>query len=131
MILFVKGFDNLRSQSVAPPQWTMRNVDDRYYRDLLLANSNFYMMEYVFGSFSLVHDAFLCCRNRLLLFILNICKDVLGHLPKVVGIDVVEMALWAKAHMNMPQFYILKLDPCFSCRLLCSRSKNSLLLELL
>ncbi|KAL2454988.1 Exocyst complex component SEC3A [Abeliophyllum distichum] len=60
---FLLGFDNLRSQSVAPPQWTMRNVDDR---------------------------------NRLLLCILNICKDVLGRLPKVVGIDVVEMALWAK-----------------------------------
>ncbi|KAK6115414.1 hypothetical protein DH2020_007683 [Rehmannia glutinosa] len=59
----LEGFDNLRNQSVAPPQWTMRNVDDR---------------------------------NRLLLCILNICKDVLGHLPKVVGIDVVEMALWAK-----------------------------------
>ncbi|EPS72833.1 hypothetical protein M569_01920 [Genlisea aurea] len=60
---FMLGFDNLRSQSVAPPQWTMRNVDDR---------------------------------NRLLFCILNVCKDVLGHLPKVVGIDVVEMALWAK-----------------------------------
>ncbi|XP_031406363.1 exocyst complex component SEC3A-like [Punica granatum] len=60
---FMLGFDNLRSQSVAPPQWTMRNTDDR---------------------------------NRLLLSILNVCKDVLGHLPKVVGIDVVEMALWAK-----------------------------------
>ncbi|KAG6408696.1 hypothetical protein SASPL_131715 [Salvia splendens] len=60
---FMLGFDNLRNQSVAPSQWTMRNVDDR---------------------------------NRLLLCILNICKDVLGRLPKVVGIDVVEMALWAK-----------------------------------
>ncbi|GAV71624.1 Sec3 domain-containing protein [Cephalotus follicularis] len=60
---FTLGFDNLRSQSVAPPQWTMRNVDDR---------------------------------NRLLFCILNICKDILGRLPKVVGIDVVEMALWAK-----------------------------------
>ncbi|KAL8225763.1 hypothetical protein R6Q57_018320 [Mikania cordata] len=60
---FMLGFDNLRSQSVAPPQWTMRNIDDR---------------------------------NRLLLCMLNMCKDVLGHLPKVVGIDVVEMALWAK-----------------------------------
>ncbi|KAL8053901.1 hypothetical protein ABFX02_05G103000 [Erythranthe guttata] len=60
---FMLGFDNLRNQSVAPPQWTMRNLDDR---------------------------------NRFLLCILNICKDVLGHLPKVVGIDVVEMALWAK-----------------------------------
>lgn len=60
---FTLGFDNLRSQSVAPPQWTMRNIDDR---------------------------------NRLLLCILNICRDILGRLPKVVGIDVVEMALWAK-----------------------------------
>ncbi|KAM5564782.1 exocyst complex component SEC3A [Rosa sericea] len=60
---FTLGFDNLRSQSVAPPQWTMRNIDDR---------------------------------NRLLLCILNICKDALEQLPKVVGIDVVEMALWAK-----------------------------------
>ncbi|KAJ7007332.1 hypothetical protein NC653_006392 [Populus alba x Populus x berolinensis] len=60
---FTLGFDNLRSQSVTPPQWTMRNIDDR---------------------------------NRLLFCILNICKDVLGRLPKVVGIDVVEMALWAK-----------------------------------
>ncbi|CAL5349147.1 unnamed protein product [Camellia sinensis] len=60
---FMLGFDNLRSQSVAPPQWTMRNVDDR---------------------------------NRLVFCILNTCKDILGHLPKVVGIDVVEMALWAK-----------------------------------
>ncbi|XP_019417623.1 PREDICTED: exocyst complex component SEC3A-like isoform X4 [Lupinus angustifolius] len=34
--------------------------------------------------------------NRLLFSILNICKDVLDRLPKVVGIDVVEMALWAK-----------------------------------
>lgn len=25
-----QGFDNLRSQSVSPPQWTMRNVDDRW-----------------------------------------------------------------------------------------------------
>ncbi|KAF2283766.1 hypothetical protein GH714_015037 [Hevea brasiliensis] len=60
---FTLGFDNLRSQRVAPPQWTMRNTDDR---------------------------------NRLIFCVLNICKDVLGRLPKVVGIDVVEMALWAK-----------------------------------
>ncbi|KAK9271192.1 hypothetical protein L1049_026782 [Liquidambar formosana] len=64
---FMLGFDNLRSQSVSPPQWTMRNIDDR---------------------------------NRLLLCILNICKDVLGRLPKVVGIDVVEMALWAKENTS-------------------------------
>ncbi|URE40592.1 hypothetical protein MUK42_17420 [Musa troglodytarum] len=60
---FMLGFDNLRSQSVAPPQWTMRNKDDR---------------------------------NRILLCILNICKEILGRIPKVVGIDIVEMALWAK-----------------------------------
>ncbi|GMI64962.1 exocyst complex component sec3A [Hibiscus trionum] len=62
---FTLGFDNLRSQSVAlaPPQWTMRNCDDR---------------------------------NRMLVCIINICRDVLGRVPKVVGIDVVEMALWAK-----------------------------------
>ncbi|XP_047337630.1 exocyst complex component SEC3A-like [Impatiens glandulifera] len=60
---FMLGFDNIRSQSVAPPQWTMRNLHDR---------------------------------NRLLLYILNICKDAIGRLPKVIGIDVVEMALWAK-----------------------------------
>ncbi|XP_042422285.1 exocyst complex component SEC3A-like isoform X2 [Zingiber officinale] len=57
------GFDNLRSQSVAPPQWTMRNKGDR---------------------------------NRILLRILNMSKEILGRLPKVVGIDIVEMALWAK-----------------------------------
>ncbi|XP_020594062.1 exocyst complex component SEC3A-like isoform X2 [Phalaenopsis equestris] len=60
---FMLGFDNLRSQSVAPPQWTLRNKDDR---------------------------------NRLLLCILNMSKEVLGCLPKVIGIDIVEMALWAK-----------------------------------
>ncbi|KAL5777912.1 hypothetical protein ACOSP7_010838 [Xanthoceras sorbifolium] len=64
---FTLGFDNLRSQSVAPPQWTMRNIDDR---------------------------------NRLLMCILNMCKDVLGRLPKVVGVDVVEMALWAKENTS-------------------------------
>jgi hypothetical protein len=35
-------------------------------------------------------------RNRLLMCLLNTCRDVQGRLPKVVGIDVVEMALWAK-----------------------------------
>ncbi|KAH7679372.1 Exocyst complex component Sec3 C-terminal protein [Dioscorea alata] len=60
---FMLGFDNLRSQSVAPPQWTMHNTDDR---------------------------------NRLLHGILNMCKEMLGRLPKVVFIDIVEMALRAK-----------------------------------
>ncbi|CAA0821952.1 Exocyst complex component SEC3A, partial [Striga hermonthica] len=71
---FMLGFDNLRSQSVAPPQWTMRNVDDR---------------------------------NRLLLCVLNTCKDMLGRLPKVVGIDVVEMALWAKVLGDVIYFFCL------------------------
>ncbi|KAH6780524.1 exocyst complex component sec3A [Perilla frutescens var. hirtella] len=48
---FILGFDNLRNHSVAPPQWMMRNIDDR---------------------------------------------DSLAHIPKVVGIDIVELALWAK-----------------------------------
>nr|CAD1837291.1 unnamed protein product [Ananas comosus var. bracteatus] len=60
---FMLGFDNLRMQSVAPPQWTMRNKDDR---------------------------------NRILMCILNMCKEILGGTPKVIGIDIVEMALWAK-----------------------------------
>lgn len=60
---FILGFDNLRSQSVAPANWTTRNIDDR---------------------------------NRLLLCILNMCKEMLGRLPKLIGIDIVEMALWAK-----------------------------------
>ncbi|CAN6447700.1 unnamed protein product [Victoria cruziana] len=62
---FTLGFDNLRSHSVSPPQWTMRNTNDR---------------------------------NRFLVCILTMCKDMFGHLPKVTGIDVVEMAIWAKAH---------------------------------
>ncbi|GAB2231179.1 hypothetical protein Droror1_Dr00027467 [Drosera rotundifolia] len=60
---FTLGFENFRSQGVAPPQWTMRNIDDR---------------------------------NRLLVSILNVCKDMLGRVPKVVGLDVWEMALWVK-----------------------------------
>ncbi|XP_040968070.1 exocyst complex component SEC3A isoform X4 [Gossypium hirsutum] len=35
-------------------------------------------------------------RNRILFCILNVCKEAFGRLPEVVGIDVVEMALWAK-----------------------------------
>ncbi|KAK1389369.1 exocyst complex component SEC3A [Heracleum sosnowskyi] len=60
---FQLGFDNLKNHHIAPPHWTMRNVDDR---------------------------------NRLVMCIFNICKDALGRLPKVVGVDIVEMALWAK-----------------------------------
>lgn len=43
---------------------------------------------------------FLMLRNRLLVCILTICKDAMGHLPKVVGIDIVELALWAKVRMS-------------------------------
>lgn len=28
--------------------------------------------------------------------ILNMCKEIYGAIPKVVGMDVVEMAMWAK-----------------------------------
>ncbi|KAJ3670108.1 hypothetical protein LUZ60_010432 [Juncus effusus] len=36
-------------------------------------------------------------RNRLLLSILNMCKESsMNRLPKLVGMDIVEMALWAK-----------------------------------
>lgn len=76
---FTLGFDNLRSQgaALAPPQWTMRNIDDR---------------------------------NRLLLCILNICKDMLGQMPKVVGIDVVEMALWAKENTSTTTTEVITQD---------------------
>lgn len=36
------------------------------------------------------------CRNRLLTCILKLCKENLGRLPKIIGMDVVEMALWAQ-----------------------------------
>ncbi|XP_068656095.1 exocyst complex component SEC3A-like [Aristolochia californica] len=79
---FMLGFDNLRNQSVAPPQWTMRNLDDR---------------------------------NRLLLCILNMCREVLGRPPKVVGIDVVEMALWAKENTTtVPNQVISDAGPAVS-----------------
>ncbi|KAJ0834849.1 putative exocyst complex component Sec3 [Helianthus annuus] len=39
-------------------------------------------------------------RNHLLVCILHICKDAMGHLPKVVGIDIVELALWAKMDLQ-------------------------------
>lgn len=75
----------------------MRNTDDRYHLfDKALVSfiiqDNIIIMIKFTPSFS---SNFLC-RNRLLLCILNVCKDMLGRLPKVVGIDVVEMALWAK-----------------------------------
>ncbi|CAN6371729.1 unnamed protein product [Urochloa humidicola] len=74
---FLLGFDNLRSQSVAPPQWTMRNKEDR---------------------------------NRLLMCILNICKEHLGSIPKVVGMDVVEMAIWAKENTTTKVTQVISKD---------------------
>lgn len=44
------------------------------------------------------------CRNRILMCILNMCKEILGGIPKVVGIDIVEMALWAKVHLKGNSF---------------------------
>jgi hypothetical protein len=32
------------------------------------------------------------------------CKEILSHLSKVVGIDIVELALWAKVYIK--HFYI-------------------------
>ncbi|KAG6483764.1 hypothetical protein ZIOFF_060421 [Zingiber officinale] len=40
-------------------------------------------------------------RNRILLCILNMSKEILGRLPKVVGIDIVEMALWERYVMGI------------------------------
>ncbi|KAL2610093.1 hypothetical protein R1flu_028666 [Riccia fluitans] len=62
---FVLGFDSLKAQAVSPPQWTVRNLDDR---------------------------------NRLVTCILKLCKEHIGRLPRIVGMDVVEMALWAQAN---------------------------------
>uniref|UniRef100_A0A2P2MS98 Exocyst complex component SEC3A n=1 Tax=Rhizophora mucronata TaxID=61149 RepID=A0A2P2MS98_RHIMU len=49
-------------------------------------------------------------RNRVLFCILNLCKDVLGRFPKVVGIDVVEMALWAKENIPVVSKQITQPD---------------------
>lgn len=51
------------------------------------------------------------CRNRILFCILNLCKEALSRLPKVVGIDVVEMALWAKVSDNfiLSEFFTIEL----------------------
>jgi hypothetical protein len=38
------------------------------------------------------------CRNRLLTGILKLCKENVGRIPKIIGMDVVEMALWAQAN---------------------------------
>jgi hypothetical protein len=37
-------------------------------------------------------------RNRLLTGILKLCKENVGRIPKIIGMDVVEMALWAQAN---------------------------------
>jgi len=40
--------------------------------------------------------SFLHFRNHLLTGILKLCKENMGRVPKIVGMDVVEMALWAQ-----------------------------------
>ena len=71
------------------------NININYYKMWSIHDKRWY---FCWRSFPHLIHTFLCrdCRNRLLVCILNICKDVLGRLPKVVGIDIVEMALWAK-----------------------------------
>lgn len=52
-------------------------------------------------------------RNRLLVCILHICKDALVRLPKVVGIDIVELALWAKVCvLFISNIYVSKIRRC-------------------
>ncbi|XP_037429375.1 exocyst complex component SEC3A-like isoform X2 [Triticum dicoccoides] len=82
---FILGFDNLRSQSVSPPQWTMRNKDDR---------------------------------NRLLMCVLNLCKELLGGIPKVVGMDIVEMAIWAKENTTTKATQVASKDGLFDSTVL-------------
>lgn len=47
--------------------------------------------------------SFLHFRNHLLTGILKLCKENLGRVPKIVGMDVVEMALWAQVFALIPQ----------------------------
>ncbi|TKW00418.1 hypothetical protein SEVIR_8G107200v4 [Setaria viridis] len=49
-------------------------------------------------------------RNRLLMCILNICKEHLGSIPKVVGMDVVEMAIWAKENTTTKVTQVISKD---------------------
>ena len=105
----LQGFDNLRSQSVAPPQWTMRNIDDRLLPRMFalwqtLLYCYFYPYSFVLSSLPVIL-CYMFCRNRLLFCILNMCKEILSYLPKVVGIDIVELALWAKVHVKTFSIY--------------------------
>lgn len=43
-------------------------------------------------------------RNQLLVCLLKMSRENLGVMPKVVGIDVVEMALWAQVHIEILVF---------------------------
>ena len=38
--------------------------------------------------------------------ILNLCKELLGGIPKVVGMDIVEMAIWAKVGRDDSKFFL-------------------------
>lgn len=38
--------------------------------------------------------------------VLNLCKELLGGIPKVVGMDIVEMAIWAKVRMHADDYFL-------------------------
>ncbi len=46
------------------------------------------------------------CRNRLLTGILKLCKENVGRIPKIIGMDVVEMALWAQVLLLTSSLYV-------------------------
>lgn len=73
--------------------WRWINKQCLVFLDLYCLGINILFFTYnslIKGSYSL------SCRNRLLVSLLNMCRDLQDRLPKVVGIDIVEMALWAK-----------------------------------
>lgn len=45
-------------------------------------------------------------RNRLLTGILKLCKENVGRIPKIIGMDVVEMALWAQVLLLTSRLYV-------------------------
>lgn len=56
--------------------------------------------------------ALVLSRNHLIVCLLKMSQDNLRTLPKVIGIDVVEMALWAKVSSFLVA--IQNLQPCTS-----------------
>ncbi len=60
------------------------------------------------------------CRNRLLTGILKLCKENVGRIPKIIGMDVVEMALWAQVLLLASSLYvnaIVSTSEIFGCLL--------------